>query len=243
MKIKVIIANDSDILFNSLSDLALRNGKKIEVINVPNDKLIHYIYKIKPKKNLIILDSITSAKFCINLLNNAIDRFVKGNITILVIDSTSIVNIINHEKNSNILTQKYCNSQILDILNLVSDSLNQTLEIEKDISTVLWKMGLTSCFKGTTYLKDAVLLAYTDKKLLSKIQILVKKVAQKNNVLNDNLVRSDMDKALNSVLDLLKTETIYEIFGDLYDGRKISLSYFIDLCIRHLEYKRYCCFN
>ena len=243
MKIKVVIANGSDILFNSLSDLAIKNGKKIEIINVPKDKLIHFIYRIKPKKNLIILDSITSVKFCLNLLNNAIGRIVKRNITILVIDSTSIVNIINHERNSNLFEKNHFNFQILDIMNLVSDSLNETLEIEKDISTILWKMGLTSSFKGTTYLKDAISFAYTDKTLLSKTQVLVKKVAEKNKISNDNLVSSDMDKALNSVLNLIKDETIYEIFGNQYDGRKISLSYFIDLCIRHLEYKRYCCFN
>ena len=73
--------------------------------------------------------------------------------------------------------------------------------------------------------------------------ILVKKVAEKNEISNDKVVRSDIDKLLNNVLDLLDIKIIYDIFGDEYDGRKISLRYFIDLCIRYLENQRYCCLN
>ena len=39
-----------------------------------------------------------------------------------------------------------------------------------------------------------------------------------------------MDKSLNNMLDNTDIKVIYEIFED-YDGRKISLKYFIDLCI------------
>lgn len=66
----------------------------------------------------------------------------------------------------------------------------------------------------------------------------MKKVAEKNNISNDALVRSDMDKALNNVLDLVDQQIIYDIFGTDYDGRKISLRYFIDLCIRYLNNKK-----
>ena len=38
-------------------------------------------------------------------------------------------------------------------------------------------------------------------------------------------------------------DDIFEIFGNEYDGRKISLKYFIDLCVRHLEVQRYCYLN
>ena len=60
MSIKVIIANNNDILFNSLSNIALQNESKIEIINVPIDKLDTLIYQIKPRENLIVLDSISS---------------------------------------------------------------------------------------------------------------------------------------------------------------------------------------
>ena len=43
MSIKVIIANNNDILFNSLSNIALQNESKIEIVNVPIDKLNNFI--------------------------------------------------------------------------------------------------------------------------------------------------------------------------------------------------------
>ena len=49
-----------------------------------------------------------------------------------------------------------------------------------------------------------------------------------------------MDKSLNSMLDNIDIKNIYEIFGDDYDGRKISLKYFIDLCIRFLDTQKAC---
>ena len=97
MSIKVIIANNNDILFNSLSNIALENESKIEIVNVPIDKLNNFIYQIKPRENLIVLDSITSVSFCVNILKNAINRVDKGNIIILVIDSKHIANIINQK--------------------------------------------------------------------------------------------------------------------------------------------------
>lgn len=243
MNLKVIIANDNDILYNSLSDIALQNEKIIEIIRVPTTKLNSLIWQIKAKENLIILDAHTSVTFCTNILKNAINRSSKMNIIILVIDSNSITNVINRERHHLFFKSKHLDFPLLDVISLVSDSLKDTLEIEKNVDNILWKMGFNTYLKGTTYLKDAILLAYANKKLLLDIQALIKKVAEKNEILNDKVVRSDIDKLLNNVLDLLDIKTIYDIFGNDYDGRKISLRYFIDLCIRYLENQRYCCLN
>lgn len=67
---------------------------------------------------------------------------------------------------------------------------------------------------------------------------LIIKVAEKNEVMNYKVVRSAMDKSLNIMLDNTDIKVIYEIFNEDYDGRKISLKYFIDLCIRFLEKQR-----
>ena len=70
---------------------------------------------------------------------------------------------------------------------------------------------------------------------------LVIKVSEKNEVMNYKIVRSAMDKSLNTMLYNTNINVFYSIFEDDYDGRKISLKYFIDLCIRLLEKQRYCC--
>ena len=64
--IKVIIANDNDILFNSLSNMILQKRLNIEIENISTDKLSSL--KFKTKEKVIILDSITSISFCMNIL-------------------------------------------------------------------------------------------------------------------------------------------------------------------------------
>lgn len=241
MSIKVIIANNNDILYNSLSNITLQNETKIEITNVPIDKVYSLLYQTKTKDNLIILESTTSVTFCTNILKNAINHIDKENIIILVIDSKHITNIINHENQHSFFQRKQANFSLLDAVNLVADTLKDTLEIDKNIDDIFWKIGLTSYFKGTIYLKDAILLAYSDRNLLLDINKLIKKVAEKNEVVNYKVVRSAMDKSLNNMLDNTDKNVIYKIFEDDYDGRKISLKYFIDLCIRFLEKQRYCC--
>ncbi len=234
--LKVIIAIDNDILYNSLSQIALQSKEKIEVTKESPDKLHSIICKNK-RENLIILDSFTSVTFCLNILKNL--NINKQNVIILVIDSNSMSNIYNSKfhfpRNSNY------DSSLIDIVKLVSDSLKVSLELEQNIDQILWKIGLTSYTKGTTYIKDAILLSYNNRRLLLETRMLIKHVATKNNIENDKVVRSDMDRALNNAIDLINTDTIYNIFGDDYDGRKISLRYFIDLCIRFLEKQRYSC--
>lgn len=229
--IKVIIANNNDILYNSLSNMVLQNGLNIEIINVPTNKLSSLICRIKTKEKVIILDSITSVTFCMNILKNAIKRVGKENIIILIANSNDMSNVINQEQHHYLFKRKTTDFSLFDTINLVSESLKDTMEIEKNIDTILWKLGFTSYFKGTIYLKDAILLAFNDKNLLKDTNTLIKKVAEKNNVLNDKVVRSDIDRALNSMLDYINIQVIYDIFEDSYDCRKISLKYFIDLCV------------
>ena len=58
--IKVILTQNNDILYNSLSEIALNYERKIELINVLPDKLAKTICQLKTKENEIILDANTS---------------------------------------------------------------------------------------------------------------------------------------------------------------------------------------
>lgn len=234
MSIKVVITNNNDILRNSLSSIALKGESKIEIINVPLDKLDNFICHLKAKHTLIVLDSVTSVSFCCKIIKNAIYRIDKENIIILVLDSKHITNALNHNEHIKLL-KKHSEFSLFDAISLVTDSIKDTLEIEKNIDDVFWKLGFTPYFKGTLYLKDAILFAYNDKNLLQDMDILVKKISEKNNFVNEKTVRSLMDKSLNNMLNYTDISVIYNVFKDDYDGRKISLKYFIDLCIRYLE--------
>lgn len=243
--IKVIITNNNDILYNSLSSITLQYEGKIEVINADKDKLKNIIRQIGTKENLIILDSATSVIFCNNMLKYIMNRKDKSNVIILVIDSQTVTNIISQEKQTHyfFLKKEHSNFSVLDVINMIASSVKNVTEIEKNIDDILWRLGFASYFKGTIYLKEAILLAYNDNKLLRDMNILVKKVAEKHDIENDKVVRSAMDKSLNNILDFIDNSKVYNIFGDDYDGRKISVKYLIDLCIRYLEKQRYCCFD
>lgn len=240
--IKVIVANNNDFLYNSLSNKTQQYKVKFEIVYVPTDKLKNFICRIKPKEPLIILDSNTSIAFYNNILNNMMNQMDKANIIILVIDFKSVNNITEQEKNHFFIRNVHTNFSVQQFLKTISETIKDTLEIEKTIDSILWRLGFFTYYKGTIYLKTAILLAYSDNKLLQDMNILVKKVAEKNNVENEKVVRSVMDKSINSVLDYLHTDLLYEVFEEDYDGRKVSVKYFIDLCIRHLEKKeKYCC--
>lgn len=235
MSIKIIIANNNDILYNSLSNIVAQERSKIEIRKIPTDEVDSFIQRIRRKENLIVLDCAYSIAFYMNFLENTINRLSKTNIIILVIDSKYITNATNHEKTNFFFRKNQSDFSLLDMIEIVADSAKESLKIEQNIDSLFWKLGFTPYFKGTIYLKDAMLLAYNDLKLQQDMNKLMKKIAEKNKISNEKVVRSAMDKSLNSMLDYININTIYDIFGDDYDGRKISVKYFIDLCIRYLE--------
>ena len=185
---KIIIANNNDIFYNSLSNILLQNELNIELMKVPPNKLGKLICKIKPKDNVIILDSNTSLTFCRNVLKNAMENVdtKKVNIIILVVDSNSISNI--KYENHHHFFKKRSSTNLLDIVKLVSESLNDCLEIEKSVDDILKRLGFTYYFKGTIYLRDAILLAYNEQRLLFDTKTLVKKVAKKHKIKNDRKI-------------------------------------------------------
>lgn len=226
--VKIIIASDNDILYKHLSNIFLQNKLDIQITEVPNCKLEKVICKIAPQDTLIILNTTTLITFCTNIVEQVDTQ--KSNIIILVTDSNS-------KYQNNHLFSKNENNSILEIVNVVSNSFKNCVNLEKSVNDILWQLGFTDYLKGTIYLKEAILLAYNDKQLLLETKSLVKKVAEKNNIEKSNVVRSNMDRALNSMLNFIDKDTIYSVFGKDYDGRTISLKYFICLCIRYLENK------
>ncbi len=233
MSIKVIIDQNNDILYNRLSNLHYED--KLELLKITKEELPTLIGKINSKEHLIILDSINSVLFCTNILKNLFKQIDKVDIIILVIDFKSLTNIIDQKKHHLFFKKKQPNYSVFDIINIIENSLNGTLEIEKNIDSILNKLGFTSYLKGTIYLRDAIMLAYNDNNLIQDMNLLVEKVSERNNVTNTKVVRSAMDKSLNTALNYIDNNILYDFFNDYYDGRKISLKYFIDLCIHYLN--------
>ena len=190
MGIKVIIANNNDILYSNLSSYMLQYESIVEIIKVPEDKLNSLIYRFKPKDKLIVIDSNISISFCSNIIKNAINQIGKQkNIIILVIDSQNLINVVNQDKSNGLFkTHHNTVNALFDIIDIVSNAMKETFELEKEIDNILWKLGFTSYYKGTIYLKDSILMVYNNRELLQDINLLVKNVTEKNNAINKDVV-------------------------------------------------------
>ncbi len=123
MNIKIIVANN-DILYSNLSNTILENKtkieSKIEIIKISENKLNSFIYKNKVKDNFIIIDTLTSISFCINIIKNIINKIDNKNIIILLVDSRKIIEFLNQNDNQ-IVFRKHTKNIIplLDILNIL----------------------------------------------------------------------------------------------------------------------------
>ena len=146
MSIKVIIANNNDILYSNLSNFMLQNESIVEIIKVPQNKLNSLIYQFKSKDKLIVLDSNISISFCSNIIKNAIHQIgKKENIIILVIDSRNLMNAVSQDKNQSLFKlHNNTFNALFDILDIISNAIKETFDLEKEIDNILWRLGFSS---------------------------------------------------------------------------------------------------
>ncbi len=222
--IKIIITNN-DNLCTILSETLIET-KNIEIKNIDNlDQTIIDSY-IRTGTNIIFFSSDNY----IELLN--VLKFIQKNIDDVIIllsnriilnellSNSSFVNSISSKKN---LTNTPKNK--------IYNRTTNTDAIEEYIISMLLKFTLYN--KVTIYLKDAIFTAFYNEQLLLDTHSLIMQVAKINNENYIN-VRSNIDKCLNSTLDFLNTEMLYDTF-EYYDGRKVSLKYFVYLFVYTLK--------
>lgn len=113
------------------------------------------------------------------------------------------------------------------------------LEIQADeltqlISDLFGKLKFNQVTKGTFYLKLAIILAYTDQYLLYDNKLLIELISQETNV-KQKTVRSSIEHSLNTMYKLTSIEVLKEVFGESYEGEKLSVKDFVALCVNHLN--------
>ena len=100
---------------------------------------------------------------------------------------------------------------------------------------MLWHLRFNLYSKGTIYLKDAIIIAYYNNILLYDTNQLIKQVAQKYN-LDEKNIRNNIDNSLNRAFTYENLKYDIEFFKGYYDGRKISLKYFISLAVHYIQF-------
>lgn len=121
-----------------------------------------------------------------------------------------------------------------DFKNTSDNSFENYYKISRKVDKIFWKLPFNPTSKGTLYLKYAVYIAYFNQELLFDNKKLVKLISEKINI-ESKVVRSFMDKSINSMFRYVDERTLDNLFYNIYDGRKPSTKYFIVLCVNLLN--------
>lgn len=108
--------------------------------------------------------------------------------------------------------------------------------LDENISDMLWKLRFNLYSKGTMYLTKAIQLAYYDSSLLFDTNRLVSQISQIYSE-DERNIRNNIDNALNIAFKDENLQYDIDFFNGYYDGRKISLKYFMVLAVHYMNLK------
>ena len=217
--IKILVACDNDNLFNEL------NNTIFKVTNVKTNE-----------KNIVqICKNLSPDMLIIDFNNNPVKYFkiiekLKGlniNKYIIISETQKRVYIC--------FKQPYICFRLIRHIESFNDSTEKNM-LEKIVIDMLSNLHFNLYSKGTWYLKDCIYLAYYNKTLLFDTNSLISQVATLHNENNKN-IRNNIDNALNLAFDYENLQYDIDFFNGLYDGRKISLKYFMILAIKYIMIK------
>ena len=101
---------------------------------------------------------------------------------------------------------------------------------------MLWLLRFNLYSKGTVYLSEAIALAYYENSYLYDTNELLQKIAKLHN-LDEKNIRNNIDNALSLAFKDENLKYDIDFFNGYYDGRKVSLKYFITLAVHYISIK------
>lgn len=107
-------------------------------------------------------------------------------------------------------------------------------ELTQNVSELFKRLKFNKIAMGTKYLKRAIIVAYTDQNLLYDNKKLIELVSKELQV-KQKTIRSSIENLIASVNNIHSVESLKEIFGDDYEGEKLSVKVFIALCVNYLN--------
>ena len=230
---RLMIADDNKDLCLCMSN-SFTNENNIKIVNISVNGLQALTYYTELKPDVLLLDLNMpglSGIDILNYLNECEKDNIKKNVIVLSSDSSLVSNIYNHPKVYSYFPKPYDFSKLLETIYDVNNSNEENKMLEKSISNLLWNLKFNPYTKGTSYLKDAITLAYNNNSYLYNNKELMKIVSDINHI-NEKAVRSSIDQILYKLS--IPTE-LNSFFYDNYDGGKPSLKIFIAECVNYLR--------
>ena len=107
-------------------------------------------------------------------------------------------------------------------------------ELAQAFSTIFEKLKFKPLSNGTRYLKRAIILAYTDQDLLYKNKKLIELIPKEKKI-KPKTIRNAIERSIDDMYKLTPISALKEVFGESYEGEKLSVKNFIALCVNQLN--------
>jgi len=107
-------------------------------------------------------------------------------------------------------------------------------ELAQAFSTIFEKLKFKPLVNGTRYLKIAIIIAYTDQDLLYKNKKLIELISKEKNI-KPKTIRNAIERSITHMYKHTSIATLKEVFGESYEGEKLSVKDFIALCVNQLN--------
>lgn len=107
-------------------------------------------------------------------------------------------------------------------------------ELAQAFSTIFEKLKFKPLSNGTRYLKRAIILAYTDQDLLYKNKKLIELISKEKKI-KPKTIRNAIERSIDDMYNFTPLSALKEVFGESYEGEKLSVKNFIALCVNQLN--------
>lgn len=107
-------------------------------------------------------------------------------------------------------------------------------ELAQAFSTIFEKLKFKQLSNGTRYLKRAIILAYTDQDLLYKNKKLIELISKEKKI-KPKTIRNAIERSIDDMYNFTPLSALKEVFGESYEGEKLSVKNFIALCVNQLN--------
>lgn len=229
--LELMIADDN-VHFTEHLHYVLTKEKNFRVINISHDGLeaVKNYNALKP--DVLLLDLDMPKLDGLGVLEQLTDD--KKNIIILTGSPEYRSRFMNAHKVEWILDKGAHDEEIIEKIRSIEKNLTLK-KLEQAIENLLNLLSFGPHSKGTSYLRDAISMAYEYPKRYIEMEKIMRQVAAKNGVSNYKNVHSTIDKCIKSTYYKHENPHIFkDLFPD-FDIYKISTRNFLESAITYLE--------
>ena len=232
--IKLLIADDNVSFCESLFGV-LTKEKDFKVTGIANNwKDIERKY-FETQPNFLLLDLKMPEKTGLDIIKDLTqkEKEPKKNIIVMSGDIQYRASLTNVEKVRWVMAKPFNYDHLIDIIKELSKHSITIEEIYTIVDDLLSDLRIPFG-KGRRLLKVAIIMAYTRPTLLQKIEVLMKKIACKENYSNAKSVRSTIDKTIERTFNQTNDNSIFYILDEYY-GDKMTTKEFISSCVLYIR--------